>query len=140
MPAIQVEHYLKRAADFSYVVLVLRGDESHRNSSALLAIHAAISYSDALRAGLGDVKLGVDDHSKAADALKRVLALKVVDDETGLGHLRYLLSNKSLVAYGDQRINAKDFEMLFTKAERFVAWANRIGMQLKIEGWTDDKQ
>ena len=138
MPAIQVEHYLKRAADFSYVVLVLRGDESHRNSSALLAIHAAISYSDALRAGLGDVKLGVD--SKAADALKRVLALKVVDDETGLGHLRYLLSNKSLVAYGDQRINAKDFEMLFTKAERFVAWANRIGMQLKIEGWTDDKQ
>jgi hypothetical protein len=140
MPAIQVEHYLKRAADFSYVVLVLRGDESHRNSSALLAIHAAISYSDALRAGLGDVKLGVDDHSKAADALKRVLALKVVDDETGHGHLRYLLSNKSLVAYGDQRINAKDFEMLFTKAERFVAWANRIGMQLKIEGWTDDKQ
>jgi hypothetical protein len=140
MPAIQVEHYLKRAADFSYVVLVLRGDESHRNSSTLLAIHAAISYSDALRAGLGDVKLGVDDHSKAADALKRVLALKVVDDETGLGHLRYLLSNKSLVAYGDQRINAKDFEMLFTKAERFVAWANRIGMQLKIEGWTDDKQ
>ena len=86
------------------------------------------------------MKLGVDDHSKAADALKRVLALKVVDDETGLGHLRYLLSNKSLVAYGDQRINAKDFEMLFTKAERFVAWANRIGMQLKIEGWTDDKQ
>jgi len=58
MSAIQVEHYLKRAADFSYVVLLLRGDASHRYSSALLAIHSAISYSDALRIGLGIPNLG----------------------------------------------------------------------------------
>ena len=138
MPAIQVEHYLKRAADFSYVVLLLRGDESHRYSSALLAIHAAISYSDALRVGLGDSRLSADDHQKAADALKDVLFSVDPTDETGLGHLRYLLSSKSLVAYGNQRISAKDFEMVLTKAERFATWANRIGRQRKIEGWIND--
>jgi hypothetical protein len=140
MSAIQVEHYLKRAADFSYVVLLLRGDASHRYSSALLAIHAAISYSDALRIGLGDNKLGRDDHNAAADALKQILASSNLSDETGLSHLRYLLSNKSLVAYGDQRISAKDFEMVFTKAERFAKWANRIGQEMKIEGWVNDSQ
>jgi len=94
MQAIKVEHYLKRAADFSYVVLLLRGDASHRYSSALLAIHAAISYSDALRIGLGDTKLGRDDHNRAAEALKEILPVGSLSDETGLGHLRYLLSNK----------------------------------------------
>lgn len=140
MRAIQVEHYLKRAADFSYVVLLLRGEESHRYSSALLAIHAAISYSDALRVGLGDTKLGADDHQRAVDALKELLSSASSADEAGLGHLRYLLSNKSHVAYGAHRISAKDFEMVFTKAERFATWANRVGRERKIEGWVNDSQ
>jgi hypothetical protein len=140
MQAMQVERYLKRAADFSYVVLLLRGDESHRYSTALLAIHAAIAYSDALRIGLGNTKLGSDDHNKAAESLRLLLPSSSDRDETGISHLRYLLSNKSLVAYGSQRISTKDFEKLFTKAERFVKWANRTGLQLKIEGWIDDSE
>jgi len=72
--------------------------------------------------------------------LKEILPVGSLSDETGLGHLRYLLSNKSLVAYGDERISAKDFEMVLTKAERFAKWANRIGREMKIEGWIDDNQ
>jgi hypothetical protein len=30
--------------------------------------------------------------------------------------------------------------MLLAKAERFARWANRTGLQLQIEGWTDDNQ
>jgi hypothetical protein len=140
MPAAQVEHYLQRAADFFYGMRLMRGDETYRNSSALLAIHSAVSYSDALRVGLGEQKLSADDHSKAVDALKNVLPSKQASDQAGFGHLRFLLSQKSRVAYGSQTLTAKELEMLLTKAERFVGWANTVGRQLKIEGWTDDDQ
>jgi len=141
MQAVQVEHYVQRAADFFYAMLSLRDDESYRNSSALLAIHSALSYSDALRVGLGDERLAADDHSRAADALRQMLpSNNNVSDQTGLGHLRYLLSNKSRVAYGSQRLAAKEFEMLYTRAERFATWANHVSRQLKIEGWTHDDQ
>lgn len=68
------------------------------------------------------------------------MPLSNLSDETGLSQIRYLLSSKSLVAYGDQRISAKDFEMVFTEAERFAKWANRIGTTLNIEGWINDNQ
>ena len=118
----------------------MRGDASYRNSSALLAIHSTVSYSDALRIGLGEQKLSADDHSKAVDALKNVLPSKETSDPSGFGHLRFLLSQKSRVAYGSQTLTAKELEMLLTKAERFVGWANTVGRRLKIEGWTHDDQ
>jgi hypothetical protein len=140
MQAVQVEHYVQRAADFFKAMLLMRDEVSFRNSSALLAIHSAVSDSDALRVGLGEDKLVSDDHNKAADALRQALPPQYADDNAGLVHLKYLLANKSRVAYGSQRLNTKEFEMLFTKAERFAIWANRVGAKLKIEGWNHDNQ
>jgi hypothetical protein len=140
MPVVQVEHYLQRAADFFYGMRLMCGDDSYRNSSALLAIHSAVSYSDALRVGLGEQKRSADDHSKAVDALQNILPSKQVSDQSGFGHLRFLISNKSRVAYGSQTLTAKELEMLLTKAERFASWANTLARRLKIEGWTHDDQ
>jgi hypothetical protein len=141
MPAVQVRHFLKRATDFLEGMKLTREDKNYWNSSALLAIHSAVSYSDALRARLGDGQLSADDHQNAVDALQRLLlAETAMDDMAGFKHLRFLLSKKTLVAYGDRRVEHTEYEALVTKAARFAAWADRIGRRLKIEGWEDDDQ
>jgi hypothetical protein len=140
MQAVQVQHYIRRATDFLEGMKLTRTDEPYWNSSALLAIHSAVSYSDALRVGLGDQKLAADDHNKAADALQNVLPSKTPGDQTGLAHFRYLLSKKHLVTYGDRRLEHTDYETLFTRAERFAQWADKIGSQLNIEGWQHGDQ
>jgi len=93
-----VQHYLNRAVDMFDAMVLLYGDKAFRNSSALLAIHSAISYSDALRAGLGDENLSGDGHDKAADTLQAMLA-RYPQHESGVSHLRFLLSRKNVVAY-----------------------------------------
>jgi hypothetical protein len=135
MQAVEVEHYIRRATDFLAGMKLTRDDDSYWNSSALLAIHSAVSYSDALRKGLGDTKLSSDDHRKAAEALEQALSSHRLTDPTGLKHLRYLLSKKNLIAYENRRLERTDYEALFTKAERFARWADTTGIQLKIEGW-----
>jgi len=113
----------------------LRDDESYRNSSALLGIHSAISYCDALRTGLEDETLASENHQMAADALQRLLSTRYTGNDDGLRHLKALLSKKSAVAYGSRRLGNNDFQLIFTQAERFTKWANSVGSQLKIEGW-----
>jgi hypothetical protein len=138
MPAEQVEQYILRASDFVRGMKMMRDDASYRNSSALLAIHSAVSYADALRVGLGDSQLSNDDHKVAIDRLKRLLASNKYDDISGLTHLQYLISKKSQIAYGSQGADLKECQMLATKAERFARWANHVGTNLKVGGWRHD--
>jgi hypothetical protein len=133
MPAEQVEHYIRRAVDFFQCMQLVRDDEQFRDSSALLAVHSAVSFSDALRVGLGDAKLSSEDHGTAADALKRALLTRRWQDESGLKHLHDLTSKKSQIAYGGKRFS--DYRSLIDKAEKFAAWSNKVGGQLRIEGW-----
>ena len=58
MGAVQVQHYLGRARDFLKGMELLKDDLAEfKHSSALLGIHGAISYCDALRVGLGSENL-----------------------------------------------------------------------------------
>jgi len=114
-----VQLYLNRAEDMFDAMILLYGDQAFRNSSALLAIHSAISYSDALRAGLGDEKLAADGHDKAADTLQALVA-RYPQHGSGVSHLRFLLSRKNVVAYSAKRMEHSDYEALFTRAGRFA--------------------
>jgi len=138
MSALTVEHYLQRARDFFQALNLMRDDYPYRNSVALLAIHSALSFSDALRAGMGDEKLASDNHDQAVDSLRKLLAPKGLKLGNGLNHLKELLSSKSGVAYGDKRLSDNELRGLILGAERFSAWANEMGKLLKLEGWTDD--
>jgi hypothetical protein len=138
MSALTVEHYLQRARDFFLGMHLMRDAQPYRSSVALLAIHSAVPYSDALRTGLGDEKLASDNHQQAADSLRRLLQAKRVELGNGLNHLKDLLSSKSGVAYGDKRLSDNELRSLILGAERFSAWANDMGKRLKLEGWRDD--
>ncbi len=115
----------------------MRDAERYHNSVALLAIHSAISYSDALRTGLGDERLANDDHDQAADSLRRLLQARKTELGNGLTHPQYLLGRKSGVAYGNERLSDNERKLILG-AERFSAWANDMGKLLRLEGWTDD--
>jgi hypothetical protein len=138
MSALIVEHYLQRARDFFLGMRLMRDDGLYRNSLALLAIHSALSFSDALRAGLGEERLARDSHKQAVDSLRKLLAPKGVKPGNGLNYLKELLASKSGVAYGDKRLSDNELRSLILGAERFSAWANDMGKLLKLEGWTDD--
>lgn len=119
---------------------LVRDAEPYRNSAALLAIHSAVSFSDALRAGLGDEKLQNDTHDQAANSLRQLLLARKTEIGGGLSHFQYLLGRKSVVTYGNERLSDNELRRLVLGAERFSAWANDLGKRLSVEGWTDDRE
>lgn len=138
MSGFLTRHYIDRAADFYAGSKLTQLDEHYKNSAALLAIHSAISYSDALRVGLGDLSLRADDHKEAVTSLKRLLASKRLDNPAGYKNFEDLLSMKNRISYGSQTIDAKTSSLIATKAERFANWVSRTARQLKLEDWSND--
>jgi hypothetical protein len=137
--SISVQLYLARARDFFEGMKFLKDDlTSFKCSSALLGIHGAIAYSDALRIGLGGEGLFAEDHSTAETDLRRRLIARKYEKLAGIGRLRELLNRKSRVAYSDVRLNENQVKLIVVDAERFEVWVNTTARELKIEGWGDE--
>ena len=132
---LTVRHYIRRAGEFVLAMQLIRDDPEYHNAAALLAIHAAISYTDALRMGLGDRSLSADDHRTSVDSLRRLLREHRIETELPLRQLQTLLASKTAVAYGGGRLSEDGFSQLFVAAERYASWANRIGLSAAIAGW-----
>jgi hypothetical protein len=136
MIAVEVQHFLGRARDFLKGMDLLKDDLTEfRFSSALLAIHCAISYSDAMRTGMGCANVSLDDHQSAARDLKSRLVSRNHVNRKGLGHLEKLLSGKNRVQYDSVTVRENEVEDIVKHAERFARWAEESGRQLRIEGW-----
>jgi hypothetical protein len=136
MIAVQVRLYLDRARDFLEGMNLLKDDlEEFRFSSALLGIHCTISYCDALRIGLGSPRVSSDDHGSAARDLKSLLASRKFEKLQGADRLGKLLSKKSTIAYAAEAASENEIKLIHQHAERFAAWAESTGKELRIEGW-----
>jgi hypothetical protein len=136
MSSVDVQHYLGRARDFLEGMEILKNDPpEYRYSSALLGIHSAMSYGDALRVGLGSRKVSSQDHRGAAKDLRSLLDAKGFEKPQGVDRLRYLLAKKSRTAYGSETPGNTEIQEIVLQAERFAAWAEESGRKLKIEGW-----
>jgi hypothetical protein len=139
MNAIEVQHHLGRARDFLEGMRLLQEDKrTFALSSALLGIHCAISYGDALRKGLGRVKLSADDHRSAATDLKKLLASGKFASSEGPDRLGKLISRKSRISYKAVEVRMEEVEEIVKHAERFALWAEGAGKELRIEGWRND--
>ncbi len=138
MISVQVQHYLTRARDFLHGVDLLKEDlDEYRYSSALLGIHAAISYCDAMRVGLGSTRLSSEDHSNAVADLRSQLGEHMGNARGGPDRLGRLLGYKSKIAYGPYE-SGLDFGKIVQDAIRFAAWAESAGKTMRIEGWRDE--
>jgi len=151
MSAHAVQHFLRRAKDFEYSMKLCNetslnaevgfpatgpsGSNESLQSAELLGIHAAISYADALRTALGDSDLSAEDHQKAVGRLRQVLADKKVEDLRGVQRFSGIVGKKSTIAYSRNRTSDNDLKSIVESCQRFSAWINQIGKQLKVEGW-----
>jgi hypothetical protein len=136
MIAVRFQHYRDRARDFLDGMKFLQEDlDAFGYSSALLGIHAAISYGDALRVGMGSKKLSAGDHSRSADDLKSLLDSRRCEQQQGVKHYKLLLARKSMISYAAETVRRSEFEDIVKRALRFADWAEETGKAMKIEGW-----
>ena len=144
MSAVEVQRFLSRARDFLKGMECLVQEDLYildedlvkfRYSPALIGIHCAISYSDALRTGMGCADVSSDDHQRAASDLRSRLASRRFEKQQGTKHLERLLSKKGRIAYSSDAAREDEIEDIVKRAKRFAAWAEATGEELRIEGW-----
>ena len=136
MSAIKVQIFLGRARDLLKGMDFLKDDlMEKRYSAAVLGIHCAMSYSDALRCGMGSAKLSSSDHKTAANDLRSLLSSREFEQKQGADRLEKLLARKSRVEYSTVATRKDEAEDIVKQAERFASWAENAGRQLGIEGW-----
>lgn len=118
--------YHRRATQLADAMKLCQDDLSaYASAAVLLAVHSAISYSDAILIGLGSARPRGENHQEAVNALKRACSGAKIDRQ-GIDHLQKLLSAKTDVSYGEKQIDNERITALCIAAERFQVWAERI--------------
>jgi hypothetical protein len=113
--------YLAKADQFLSSATSALADARH-DAALLLAIHGAISATDAVTAALAGLRSADPDHLRAADLLESVArGSEEIHDRAG--QLRGLLKSKNLVEYEDRRVTAREAEAGVKRAKRLAEWA-----------------
>lgn len=127
----QAHKYHRVAGSLLQSASVLMGlaseDDSYGNAIALLAIHAAVSYNDALTISYGEAKSTEGQHVKAADLL--VEALRGFDTKVvaaRANQLRAILGSKDRVSYTGTFYRLEDAAQLLRQTSDFAAWADAM--------------
>jgi hypothetical protein len=98
---------------------------AYGSAAALLAVHSAIPYSDAVLIGLGDIRPQGDDHRQAVNSLRKACGRARLD-RRGITHFERLVGAKTDISYGDRSIDNERVRAFCIAAERFQVWAERI--------------
>ena len=118
--------YYRRARQLASAMNLCQDDLSaYASAAALLAVHSAISYSDALLIELGGTRPRGENHREAVTALKRACT-KAKIDQHGIKHFESLVSAKTDISYGDKPVNEIRIAALCEAAKRFETWAERV--------------
>jgi hypothetical protein len=126
MGAANLTVYYLRATQLADAMKLCRDDLSaYASAAALLAIHSAISYSDAVLIGLGSKRPRGENHRDAVTALRRACT-KARIEPNGIKHFLTLVSAKTDISYGEKRVDDQRVEALCITSERFRVWAERI--------------
>lgn len=96
---------------------------NYRTGIGLLAIHSAISLSDAITVGLTGELGAYQDHARAARELERFCSSNKIPNKKGIDHFKWLLAQKNVVAYRQDRLDDASVKLAVDKAQRFSAWA-----------------
>lgn len=120
-----LEVYRSRALQLANAMrLCVEDCPSYASAVALLAVHSAISYNDALHIRLTGGRPKSEDHRDAFRSIKKACQ-KANIDPTGLRHLEKLLSVKTDISYGNKAVRVEHAQVLNIEAQRFQAWAEK---------------
>ena len=109
----------KSAAD-----IVLLAEEGHGNAIAIVAIHSAINYADALCIAYGGFKSSEGEHERAVDALKQALGNRT--DSAQASKLLSILKEKDAASYQGVYYTLAQAQRLVRKLEAFADWAETM--------------
>jgi len=118
--------YYRRATQLADAMRLCQVDlPSYASAAALLAVHSAISYSDAVLTELCGKRPRGENHQEAVALLKRTCSGAKIDHH-GIVHFQRLLGAKTDVSYGEKQVDNERIVALCIAAERFQVWAERI--------------
>lgn len=100
---------------------------SYKSAVALLAVHSAIAFNDAVLYWMTGSSHKGEDHSSASKMTLRECK-KIKRDISGIKHLEYLLSKKTKYSYNGL-VDEMSAKYAADKARRFADWAYRTALQ-----------
>jgi len=101
------------------------GMPEYASAAALLAVHSAISYSDALLIGLGGARPRGENHREAITELRGACTRAKVEPQ-GITQLQKLLSAKTDISYGEKPVDEDRITALCIAAKRFEKWVEQV--------------
>lgn len=99
-------------------------EPKYGNGLAIVAIHAAIAYTDALTVAYGGFKSTDGDHTRASDALQRALGHRA--DARQTRRLAGILDAKSHASYSGNYYTLADGQSILEELEVFAVWAEEV--------------
>ena len=94
------------------------------NGLAIIAIHAAIAYADALSIAYRALKSTDGNHRRAADVLANALGNRAVQEQ--IDRLSGILDSKTHVSYSGNFYTLEDGRRLLKEVEKFAEWAEQL--------------
>jgi hypothetical protein len=126
MNGIRIRVYHGRALQLANAMnLCHAGIETYASAVALLAVHSAILFSDAVLIRLTGQRSHSKNHRKALEAITEACKNAKIRTD-GVKHLHKLMSAKTDVSYGDKEVDEQTVQVLYVAAGRFQAWAEHV--------------
>jgi hypothetical protein len=119
------EVFLERANHLSAARRLVADDPEYTSALALLAVHSAISWRDAVSMKLVGSIAKSKNHMGAVLVLEKHFASRKLNRD-GFKHLKKLIQEKSRVSYEDRRTTPDVAFALAISAERFERWAIQV--------------
>ncbi|MFZ0690184.1 MAG: hypothetical protein WA891_08065 [Acidobacteriaceae bacterium] len=121
-----LEAFQHRALQMSDAMKLLEDDlANYASAVALLAVHSAIAWNDAVQIRLTGNRVKYRNHKQTADHTRRICGSHGID-VSGIRHFEALLGSKNAVAYDETMILEPAADKARTHALRFETWALRI--------------
>jgi hypothetical protein len=97
-------------------------ESRYGNGLAIIAIHAAIAYTDALTIAYRGIRSQDGDHTRAADVLAHALGQRR-EHERQVVRLRQIVQEKSNVSYSGHYYTLEEGKHLVQETTEFIRWA-----------------
>jgi|SRR5690606_603726 len=119
-------HRVARALRRSAVDLsdIAEDGDLYGNAIAIVAIHSAIAYADALCIAYAGFKSTEGEHRRAADALADALGTRA--DPQQVKTLREIIAEKDAVSYQGEYYTVADARTVVRRLEGFGNWAEEM--------------
>ena len=117
-------HAIGRALLETAKALDVIAEPKYGNGLGIIAVHAAIAYTDALTVAYREVKSVDGDHARAVEVLEHALGQRV--DDAQVRRLRRVLNAKSHVSYGGSYYSLDEGRDLLRDVSRYSTWAEAM--------------